>query len=142
MRTVIKLAATVLLAASPAAAEQMTLYSAATTDSFVEFGRKGGLGNMILWNAELQDEHGNKIGTDTGSCIQVDAEGNHVCNIILHHEGHGRMNLNGVQLVEPEISTLTIIGGTESYEGATGMIKSTPVEDRARFKYEIEYRTD
>ena len=52
------------------------------------------------------------------------------------------MNLNGVQRTEPQISTLTIVGGTDDYEGARGTIRSTPVEDRARFKYEIDYRTD
>lgn len=52
------------------------------------------------------------------------------------------MVLNGVQLVEPETSTLTIVGGTDEYEGITGKIQSTPVEDRARFKYEVDYRID
>lgn len=73
MRNAIMLAAALLLAAAPATAERMTLYSLATGDHFLEFDRKGGIGNMILWNSELQDEAGNKIGSDTGSCIQVDA---------------------------------------------------------------------
>lgn len=142
MRNAIMLAAALLLAAAPATAERMTLYSLATGDHFLEFDRKGGIGNMILWNSELQDEAGNKIGSDTGSCIQVDAAGSHLCDIILDHEGRGWMVLNGVQLVEPETSTLTIVGGTDEYEGITGKIQSTPVEDRARFKYEVDYRID
>jgi hypothetical protein len=142
MRKAKMLAAILLLAATPAAAERLTLYSLATGDRFVEFGRQGGVGDLILWNSELQDAQGNKVGTDTGSCIRVDAAGNHLCNIVIDHAGHGKMNFNGVQLTEPQISTLTILGGTDDYEGATGVIRSTPVEDRARFRYQIDYRTD
>jgi hypothetical protein len=142
MRKAIMLAAALLSNAAPAAAEWLTLYSLATGDSFIESGREGGVGDMILWNSELQDEQGNRVGTDAGACIRVDAGGNHVCDIILDHEDRGLMNLSGVQLAEPRTSTLTIVGGTGAYEGITGVVESTPVEDRARFRYEIDYRTD
>jgi len=131
-----------LLVAAPAAAEQMTLYSYAAGDHFVEFGREGGIGDLTVWNGELQDEAGNRLGTDAGTCIRVDAEGAHVCTIVIDHEGHGIINLNGVQKPEPRPSTLVIVGGTGAYEGITGSLSSTPVEDRARFKYEIDYRVD
>ena len=82
------------------------------------------------------------VATGAGTCIRLDAAGNHMCDLTIHHDGHGTLNASGVQAVEPEPSTLTIIGGTGDYQGATGTLKSTPVEDRARFKYEIDYRTD
>jgi hypothetical protein len=131
-----------LLAAGAAAAEQMTLYNVATGDHFVELGQEGGAGDMILWNSDMEDEAGNKLGTGAGTCIRLDAAGNHMCNLTIQHDGHGTINVSGVQVVEPETSTLTIVGGTGDYEGITGTVRSTPVEDRARFKYEIDYRSD
>lgn len=134
--------AAILVIAGAAAAEQMTLYNVATGDHFVELGQEGGAGNMILWNSDMEDEQGNKLGTGAGSCIRVDAAGNYMCNMTIDHDGHGTINVSGVQVVEPATSTLTIVGGTGDYQGATGTVRSTPVEDRARFKYEIDYRTD
>lgn len=143
MRTAsLAVAALVLLGAPPALAEQMTLYSYAAGDHFVEVGREGGIGDMIVWDGELQDEPGNRLGSDTGSCIRVDAESTHVCTIVIDYDGHGIINLSGVQRPEPAPSILTIVGGTGAYEGITGSLVSTPVEDRARFKYEVEFRTD
>lgn len=134
--------AIILLLAFDAAAEQMTLYNVATGDHFVDLGQDGGAGNMILWNSDMEDGAGNKVGTGAGSCIRVDAAGNHMCNMTIDHDGHGTLVVSGVQVVEPATSVLAIVGGTGDYQGATGTLKSTPVEDRARFKYEIDYRTD
>jgi hypothetical protein len=134
--------AVILLFAGAAAAEQMTLYNVATGDHFVELGQEGGAGDMILWNSDMEDEEGSRLGAGAGTCVRVDAAGNHMCNMTIHHDGHGTINVNGVQVVEPATSTLTIIGGTGAYEGITGTVRSTPVEERARFKYEIHYRID
>ena len=134
--------AAVLLLAEAAAAEQLTLYSLATGDRFVELDQAGGAGNMTLWNSAIQDEQGNRLGTGAGVCIRLDAAGHHMCNLVIDHDGHGTINVSGVQVAEPATATLTMIGGTGEYQGATGTVESTPVEDRARFKYEIDYRTD
>jgi hypothetical protein len=134
--------AAILLLAGAAAAEQMTLYSLATDDRFVDLGQDGGAGNMTLWHSEIQDEEGNRLGTGAGACIRLDAAGNAMCELVIQHDGHGTINVSGVQVAEPATATLTIVGGTGDYQGATGTVKSTPVEDRARFKYEIDYRTD
>lgn len=132
----------ILLLAGAASAEQMTLYSLATEDRFVDLGQEGGAGNMTLWHSEIQDEAGGKLGTGAGTCIRLDAAGNVMCDIVIEHDGHGTINVSGVQVAEPETATLTILGGTGVYQGATGTVRSTPVEDRARFKYEIDYRLD
>ena len=132
----------ILLFAGSAAAEQMTLYNVATDDRFVELGKEGGAGDMILWHSEVQDEAGNRLGTGAGTCIRLDAAGNHFCNLTIHHDGRGAINASGMQAEEPAPSALTIVGGTGDYQGITGTLRSTPVEDRARFKYEIDYRTD
>ena len=128
--------------ARPVAAEQMTLYSLATGDRMVDLGQEGGAGNMTLWHSEIQDEAGNKLGTGAGACIRLDAAGNVMCDLVIEHDGHGTINVSGVQVVEPATATLTILGGTGAYQGATGTVRSTPVENRARFRYEIDYRVD
>ena len=132
----------ILLLAGAAAAEQMTLYSLATADRFVDLGQAGGVGNMTLWNSELQDEAGNKLGTGAGVCIRLDAAGNIMCDLVIEHDGRGTINVSGMQVAEPATATVTILGGTGDYQGATGTVRSAPVEDRARFKYEIDYRVD
>lgn len=132
----------VLLGIAPAAAEQMTLYSAATDDHSIEFGREGGIGNETLWDSPLEDEAGNRVGTNAGHCIQVDREGARLCTIVFDHRDHGQITMTGVQRPEPEPSILTITGGTGRYEGITGTSRSTPVEDRARFEHELDYRID
>jgi hypothetical protein len=134
--------AALLLAAGAAAAERITMYNIATGDHFIELDRDSGAGNMILWHSDMQDEQGKRLGSGAGTCIRIDASGNHMCNITIDHDGHGTLNVSGVQTVEPETSTLTIVGGTGDYQGATGTVRSTPVEDRARFRYEIDYRID
>jgi hypothetical protein len=134
--------AAILLLAGAAAAEQMTLYNVATGDRFVELGQDGGVANMILWNSDMEDEQGDKLGTGAGTCIRVDAAGNHMCHMTIQLDGHGALIVSGLQVVEPAPSALAIVGGTGNYRGATGTVRSTPVEDRARFKYEIDYRTD
>jgi hypothetical protein len=134
--------AAVLLLAEAAAAGQMTLYSLATDDRFVELGQDGGAGNMTLWHSQIQDREGNRLGTGAGVCIRLDAAGNAMCEWVIQHDGRGAINVSGVQVAEPATATLTIVGGTGDYQGATGTVRSTPVEDRARFKYEIDYRTD
>ena len=131
-----------MLIAGGAAAEQMTLFNVATDDRFVELGQAGGAGDMILWSSDMEDEAGNKLGTGAGTCIRLDAAGNYMCHMTIGHDDHGTINVSGVQMAEPETSTLTITGGTGDYQGATGTVRSTPVEDRARFKYEIDYRLD
>jgi hypothetical protein len=131
--------AVLLVGATPAAAEQMVFFGSAAEDHHVDLGQKGGVGNMILWHADLEDEQGSAVGTTSGRCLQVDDEGTQLCNIILDHAGHGRINLNGIQKTEPTFSTHTIIGGTEDYAGVRGTMTTHPVEDGARFRYEIDY---
>jgi hypothetical protein len=65
-----------------------------------------------------------------------------MCDLTIEHDGHGTLIVSGVQVVEPATATLTIVGGTGDYQGATGTVGSTPIEDRARFRYEIDYRIE
>ncbi|XWN30910.1 MAG: hypothetical protein ROR55_26200 [Devosia sp.] len=135
-------ALTILVAlASPAAAEEFTIFSYAEGDHFVSFGRDGSLGDLILWSGEIQDEAGKRLGSDFGRCTRLDAAGNHLCNAIVNVDGRGRLVLNGVQVPEPAPSTFVIVAGTGDFTGVTGSLVSTPVENRARFRYEVSVDT-
>ena len=98
-----------------------------------------GIGDQILWNSALEQADGTVVGTNAGQCVRVDAAGNFVCTMTLDQTGVGQLVFSGVQVVEPGTSELMITAGTGSYAGATGVILSTPVEDRARFRFEITF---
>lgn len=133
------LAGVLSLLAVTVQADSLELYSVATGDGFAEFGRAGGVGDQIFWNSELQDKDGSRVGHNSGNCVRLDASGARMCTFIIEHEGHGAMTFLGVQLPEPQPSEVVITGGTGAYQGATGSVVSTPVEDRARFRYRIDY---
>lgn len=132
--------AALLALPSSLAAETLIVFSGAVDDTYVGSGSEGGLGNMILWESDLTSEDGTVIGSNAGTCIQVSDHGNHVCNFIVDHEGQGLRTFTGIQVPDPGVSRLTITGGTGAYEGAVGELRSQPVEDRKRFRFEIDYR--
>jgi hypothetical protein len=135
-------AAALVMAAPAATAEQLVLYGSAADDHHLDLGQEGGVGNMILWHGALEDEQGSAVGTTTGRCLQVDDKGTHICDIVLDHEGHGMINANGIQTKEPTTATHTIIGGTSDYSGIHGSMTSDPVENGARFRYQLEYELE
>jgi hypothetical protein len=138
--TLLILAAALL--APPALAETLTLFSNAEEDGFVGLGQPGGKGDLIVWNSALETQDRAVVGTNAGFCIRVDEPGNFMCDFIIGHEGHGQMTFSGVQVVEPGTSRVVITGGSGKYQGATGEVLSTPVENRARFRFDIDYRLD
>lgn len=125
---------------SLAQAETMVIYNDSTADSFIRMEQKHGIGDQILWNSTVETLEGDVIGDGAGHCTQVDAAKNYYCGFVVHLEDRGRISGQGVQRTEPFESSFPITGGTGEFEGIVGEIKSTPVEDRARFVYEIEYR--
>jgi len=141
-RSILTALATFLVSgASGAAAETLTVWSAAEGDSFLAAGRTDGIGDLILWHSDLEGEDGTAIGRNAGTCTRIDAEGSHFCSIVIYHDGAGALSFQGVQLPEPAPSRYVIIGGTGSYAGATGELEATPVENRARFRYDITFET-
>lgn len=127
--------------ASIAQAETMIIYNVSSDDAFIVSGEDGGIGNKILWNSEAQTEDGEKIGMGSGHCTQLDAAENFFCSFVIDLTDRGMIAGQGVQRTEPMVSTMPIVGGTGEFEGITGALYSRPVEDRARFIYEIEYET-
>ena len=135
----------ILTAFSPTAVaddhvETMTGCNDASGDGYISFDRVNGIGVKIVWNSDMQDEEGDRIGTGSVHCAQLDAEKNFFCSFVIGLDGTGMLAGQGVQQTEPMPSTNPIIGGTGEFEGATGKMDSMPVEDRARFVYEIYFK--
>ena len=123
-------------------AKQLTLYNDASGDTYLRFEQEGGIGNKILWRSDMQTESGDVIGTGSGHCTQLDADQNYFCSFVIDLHDRGILAGQGVQQTEPTPSTFPIVGGSGEFEGATGSMVSRPVEDRARFIYEITYLQD
>lgn len=128
------------LTVGQATAETLTLYNDARNDSFVALAQPNNAGDMIIWHSDMQTEDGRKVGTGSGTCTRLDQRGNYFCNFVIDHNGHGILAGSGVQRTEPEPSVFPITGGTGHYQGVTGTMTSIPVENRKRFKYDIDYR--
>ena len=140
------LASGIILTASSAPAmaddhiQSMTVYNDASGDGYISFDRLNGIGNKIVWHSEMQTEAGDRIGTGSGHCTQLDADKNFFCSFVISLDGRGTLAGQGVQQTEPTPSTYPIIGGTGEFEGVTGTMVSMPVENRARFIYEISFQ--
>ena len=119
--------------------ESMTVYNVSSDDTYIAFEQPGNIGNKILWRSDVQTEEGLSIGLGSGHCTQLDDEENFFCSFVVDLYGRGRIAGHGVQLTEPEESTFPIIGGTGEFKGIVGEIRSRPVENRARFVYEMKY---
>jgi hypothetical protein len=120
--------------------QTMTIYNDASGDGYLAFGLNNDIGDKIVWHSDMQTEAGDVIGVGSGHCTQLDAEKNFFCSFNIELEGRGILAGQGIQQTEPTPSTYPIIAGTGEFEGATGTMISKPVEDRARFIYEISYR--
>ncbi|MEL6861955.1 MAG: hypothetical protein AAGL11_08960 [Pseudomonadota bacterium] len=119
--------------------ETLTVYNDATGDAYIQLEDTRGIGDQILWNSDMQTEDGTAIGTGSGHCTQLDSDQNYFCSFVINLTGRGIIAGQGVQLTEPLESTFAITGGTGEFVGITGQMTSTPVENRARFVYEIDY---
>jgi|GEM_PF-2954958 len=118
----------------------LTVYNDATGDRYLSLEAEDGVGNQILWHSAMESEAGETIGTGSGHCTKLDAAENFFCVFNIELEGRGIIAGQGVQRTEPLNSIYPITGGTGEFEGISGTLESRPVEDRARFIYEIEYR--
>lgn len=136
------LALLLCLLAGTASAADLVLFSVAENDAFLSVGRPDGAGDKILWNSALELEDGTAAGRSAGYCIRLDAAGTNHCTLTVDHEGHGRMIIQGVEQPEPAPSIMVIVAGSGDYVGAAGEVTVRPVEDRARFRYDIDFQPD
>lgn len=138
------LSSTAILAAcaiQPAHAERLIVYNNASGDTYISTDQADGIGDKILWRSEMQTEAGEALGTGSGHCTKLDSEENYFCSFVISLKDRGIISGHGVQRTEPLNSTYPITGGTGEFAGVSGKITSRPIENRARFIYEIEYKT-
>ena len=128
------------VAQADGSARSLTVYNDASSDRYVSLSAENGIGNQILWHSDMQTQAGDPIGTGSGHCTKLDTAENHFCTFNIELDGRGIISGQGVQRTEPLDSIYPITGGTGEFEGISGTLRSRPVEDRARFIYEIEYR--
>lgn len=119
--------------------ESMTIYNLASDDAFIAFEQPDNVGDKILWRSDVQTKEGLTLGLGSGHCTQLDDEANFFCSFVVDLYGRGMIAGHGVQRTEPEESVFPIIGGTGEFEGIVGEIHSRPVDDRARFVYDLKY---
>ncbi len=124
---------------SCSAADVLTVYNDAKDDVYVKLGQPGNVGDQILWHSDIQLADGTKVGTGSGKCARLDDAGNHFCSFVIELDSRGTLAGVGVQRTEPAISRFPIVGGTGEFRNIRGEIRSWPVEERARFLYEIEF---
>ncbi|NQY97445.1 MAG: hypothetical protein HRT82_09800 [Henriciella sp.] len=128
------------LASADETTKSLTVYNDAVGDAYVSLDQEDGIGNQILWHSNMQTEAGDVIGISAGHCTRLDAADNFFCTFNIELDGRGIIAGQGVQRTEPLNSIYPITGGTGEFERITGTLVSRPVEDRARFIYEIAYR--
>lgn len=126
-------------AIEPAHAETLIVYNNATGDTYISANQANGIGDKILWRSEMQTEAGEAVGIGSGHCTQLDSEENYFCSFVINLTDRGIISGHGVQRTEPLNSTYPITGGTGEFAGISGEMTSRPVENRARFIYEINY---
>jgi hypothetical protein len=128
------------LAGADTPAQALTVYNDARGDRYVSLSAEDGIGNQILWHSDMETEAGDRVGTGSGHCTKLDPDETYFCSFNIALDGRGIIAGQGVQKTEPQTSLYPITGGTGEFEGISGTLLSRPVEDRARFIYEIEYR--
>lgn len=140
-RMIQTLMASLLICGASAAAEQsLTIYNDASGDTYLSAGQTGGIGDKILWRSEMQTFEGDPVGLGSGHCTQLDEDQNFFCSFVIDLNDRGMIAGQGVQRTEPMPSVFAITGGTGTFAGIVGDMISYPVEERARFVYEINYR--
>ena len=123
----------------PVQSKTLTVYNLSSGDAYIEFEQPNSIGDKILWRSDVQTLGGESLGIGSGHCTRLDADANFFCSFTVTLDGRGIIAGHGIQRTEPLESTFPIIGGTGEFEGIVGEIKSTPIEDRARFRYDMTY---
>lgn len=138
MKRGVLILAAALVAASPAAASELTLYNDAREDVFLPAPGGGAEdpGAQILWNSAMTTAAGEVLGDSAGQCVRVDGAGAYLCTMLLYL-ADGTLVMTGRQEVEPNPSLWVVTGGSGAYAGASGTATAVPVEERARFRYDI-----
>ncbi len=90
----------------------------------VDTGAAGdSVGDMVLFDQPLLDQHGAVIGTNSGMCIRTRVGHSYQCQWTLTFE-HGTIQVAGRES-DQGTSSISIVGGTGDYTGIAGEMVST-----------------
>jgi len=89
----------------------------------IDTGEPGdSVGDMLVFDQPLLDEHKRQIGTNSGTCIRTRAAHSFQCNWTLSLE-NGSIQVAGREFDEGT-SAISIVGGTGIYSGISGEMES------------------
>ena len=105
----------------------------------IDLGEPGdSVGDVLVFDQPLLDEHGNSLGNNSGVCIRTRVEHSFQCQWTLTLDD-GSIQVAGREL-DRGTSSITIVGGTGVYSGITGHMDSTNNGD-GTFTQTLHYRT-
>ena len=121
------LAACVLLPAACTRETPQTLVTIADARidkaQFIDIGEPGdSAGDILVFDQPLLDEHQERIGTNSGSCIRTRAGHSFQCSWTLTLE-NGTIQVAGREF-DQGASPISIVGGTGAYSGIRGEMES------------------
>jgi allene oxide cyclase len=123
---IVPIAAYGLIAAGPAAAEEIKMIEHATTDAVTDTGAKGdSAGDILTFANEVFDaDDKNKIGTDQGHCIRTVPGKAWECFWTVTLD-KGQITIEG-PFSDTGDSLFAITGGTGDFAGAKGELALSP----------------
>jgi allene oxide cyclase-like protein len=96
-----------------------------TTDfAFVENAPPGLLGDYLVLHADLFNKHGDKVGSDGGTCVFTSAAGESHCVVTLSF-ARGDITTQGLNTdpTIPFVALSAVTGGTGAFRGISGELK-------------------
>jgi hypothetical protein len=98
------------------------------TAKYIDTGEPGdSVGDMLVFDQPLLDEHRQNIGNNSGSCIRTRVGHSYQCQWTLTFE-NGSIQVAGREY-DQGTSDISIVGGTGSYSGISGNMTSTNNND-------------
>jgi hypothetical protein len=105
---------------------------------FIDTGKPGdSVGDILVFDQPLLDEQHKDIGNNSGSCIRTRVEHSFQCQWTLTLD-NGSIQVAGREF-DQGISAISIVGGTGSYSGISGDMKSVNNND-GTFTQTLRYR--
>ena len=129
-----------LAACSQGATQTMITIADARTDPAVviDIGEAGdSVGDILVFDQPLLDEHGQPIGNNSGTCIRTRTGHSFQCNWTLTFKD-GTIQVAGREF-DQGTSAISITGGTGRYAGISGEMSSVNNND-GTFTQELRYR--
>jgi len=105
---------------------------------FIDTGKPGdSVGDILVFDQPLLDEQHKNIGNNSGSCIRTRVEHSFQCQWTLTLD-NGSIQVAGREF-DQGASAISIVGGTGSYSGISGDMKSVNNND-GTFTQTLRYR--